>query len=468
MIRLSHRVRTSLLLCAILFGWTCWSSAGHGAEIEFLSGNKVECKVLSKDTETVTVEVTMGGQTIKRTYKLNTVHAVTINNKRYVINEKTVGGKSGESSPGGSKSGGGTSGGPSGSSASGKASAGGATLRPKAEVEALINRLGREPPEWFESTPLNYPQSLDLSWPEKPEGGWNNQKNVGQYIWDVINPNPSRWREGVKLMHHLLTLHKDDAAKRTRAMNELGRMYHDLHQDYARAAFWWRQAGADRPGATNHRSTVSLAECYWRLGNRQMAVDALPKQTYSPFIVKLWVDLGDLTRAQQALKSYESAPDNGLDLVLLAIADGYRQAGRPREALAHYERVLAMSTTGNAKGRLERSHGRAQASIEAIKLFDLADVSRVADGVYRSESRGYEGPVKVEVAVKSGRIESVRVTEHKEKQFYSAITDTSTKIVAKQGVKGVDATSNATITSEAIINATAKALAAGAKGSGAD
>ena len=41
--------------------------------------------------------------------------------------------------------------------------------------------------------------------------------------------------------------------------------------------------------------------------------------------------------------------------------------------------------------------------------------------------------------------------------------DTPAKIIAKQGVKGVDATSNATITSEAIINGTAKALASGAK-----
>jgi uncharacterized protein with FMN-binding domain len=43
------------------------------------------------------------------------------------------------------------------------------------------------------------------------------------------------------------------------------------------------------------------------------------------------------------------------------------------------------------------------------------------------------------------------------------MTDTPQKILAKQGVRGVDATSAATITSEAIINATAKALAGGQK-----
>jgi len=55
------------------------------------------------------------------------------------------------------------------------------------------------------------------------------------------------------------------------------------------------------------------------------------------------------------------------------------------------------------------------------------------------------------------------VTKPTEKQFYSAMNDTTTKILAKQSVRGVDATSGATITSEAIINATAKALASGAK-----
>jgi uncharacterized protein with FMN-binding domain len=65
--------------------------------------------------------------------------------------------------------------------------------------------------------------------------------------------------------------------------------------------------------------------------------------------------------------------------------------------------------------------------------------------------------------VQAGRIEEVTVTKHKEKQFYASITETPAAIILKQSVKGVDATSRATITSEAIITATAKALQAGAK-----
>src|SRR5262245_9104490 len=91
-----------------------------------------------------------------------------------------------------------------------KTSTGGGT---RVELDAMIDRLGKTPPDWFKSTPLNYPPSLDLDWPMQPQGGWNNQKNVGQYLWDIVNPNPGRWKEGTKLVHHLLTLHANDPAK---------------------------------------------------------------------------------------------------------------------------------------------------------------------------------------------------------------------------------------------------------------
>jgi uncharacterized protein with FMN-binding domain len=92
-------------------------------------------------------------------------------------------------------------------------------------------------------------------------------------------------------------------------------------------------------------------------------------------------------------------------------------------------------------------------------LFELCDVTKVPDGVYTASSIGYAGEIVLDVIVKAGRIESVQVKRHEEKQFYSALTDTPRQIIQKQGVKGVDAVSGATITSEAILNATAKALA---------
>ncbi|MGZ0173541.1 MAG: FMN-binding protein [Planctomycetales bacterium] len=114
------------------------------------------------------------------------------------------------------------------------------------------------------------------------------------------------------------------------------------------------------------------------------------------------------------------------------------------------------------KPHRKRDKARAEASIAAIRFYTL-DPKNVRDGKYSASSIGYEAPVHVEVVVASGRIESVRISRHREKQYYSSLTDTPEKILKRQGVAGIDATSSATITSEAIINATAKALAGGLK-----
>jgi len=106
---------------------------------------------------------------------------------------------------------------------------------------------------------------------------------------------------------------------------------------------------------------------------------------------------------------------------------------------------------------------RARDSIEAIRLLSASNVTNVRDGAYRSASTGYVSAVEVEVQVASGRLISVEVIHHSEKQFYSSIEDTTSQIMKRNSVQGIDGTTGATITSQAIINATAKALAKGAK-----
>lgn len=328
----------------------------------------------------------------------------------------------------------------------------------RAELDKLIDREGKTPPAWFKETPLNYPKSLDLSWPMKPPPGWDNQKNVGQFVWDVVNPNPSRWREGVKLMHHLLTQHKDDPEKRERAMLALCHMYHNLLEDYARAAFWCRAVGVEKDPEEYARSAVLLAECYWRLGYREEAVKLLAKTPPGLMHATLLGSLGEIDRA--IAMALEETNDDSTGSATLAVADLCRLAGRYPEAIRHYQTVLYINVLEKPlPGWLIRNRNRATASITAIKAIELFDPKKVADGKHVAASQGYEGPVEVTVTMKSGRITDVAVTKHREKQFYSAINDTSAKILKKQSVKGVDTTSNATITSEAIINATAKALA---------
>jgi tetratricopeptide (TPR) repeat protein len=340
----------------------------------------------------------------------------------------------------------------------------GPVTRSPTEIESLIEQVGKTPPDWWDSTPLTYPPTLDLDWPLQAPAPWNAQKNVGQYLWDIVNPNPGRWKEGIKLVNHLMIRHQKDRAKLVRAMNTLGRMYHDLMEDWARAVFWWRMSARYGGGA----DPISLAHCYWKLGSKEMAAETLAQvpfdYTRHGMLIKLWADMGEFDKAL-ALAEQKAAA--GMPTIAyLTAGDTCRLAGRYFEALAYYRKVLAVKEDFGREGDIKKDRERARASMEAIGLFDTLDVGRVPDGVYTADSIAYAGLLYVEVTVRGGRIEGLRVTRHQEKQFYSALTETPAQIIRKQGVKGVDAVTGATMTSEAILNATAKALAGGMRQQG--
>ena len=407
--------------------------------IEFLTGAKVVGEVTSIDKEKklVSFSAKIGERSFDREYPYSKIHAVTYRGKRFVLNAM-------------------------GASAAGPGGTGPNSAKPrsKAEILDLVKQAGSAPPDWYDNTPVEHPKSLDLSWPEPAPGPWDNQKNMGQYIWDIINPNPGRWRSGIRLIHHLMAMHKDDATLRQRAMRALGEKYFIFFQDYARAAFWWQQAGVGFGG----QDSVYLAECYWRLGNQAMAQELLVdperlKPGNNPLraeMIKLWGDMGQLNKALKLTETYLRSGGDAHTALLMA-GDACRTAGRFTDALKFYQRAVDTPDPGN--GRAERNIKRAHANLEAVRLFELSNVSKARDGKHTGTSPAYEGPLTVEIDVSGGRLNKVEVTKHTEKQFYSAITDVPQQIIAKQGVKGIDATSRATITAEAIINATAKALA---------
>ncbi|MEX2215726.1 MAG: FMN-binding protein [Phycisphaeraceae bacterium] len=421
----------ALLLIVLL------ASPAFADSIESLSGTVIQGKIVSRDDKFVVMDVALGGKTVQRKYGLSLIRAIIIDGVREEL-------KPGGNTPApGPRLGPGVNPGPAGT-------------RTKAEIDKLIAEAGRTPPDWFEDTPLNLPKSLDLAWPEKPPGGWNNQVNVGQFVWDVINPNDKRWREGIKFMQQMMDMHKNDNEKRQRAMSSMAGMYHHFFQDYARAAYWWLQA-------KDRTDWVGVAECYFRLGNKAMAMEIVMalrrRPSYPISLVKLVADMGETNLAIEMTADTIKAGSNAADEAMMHAGDACRLAGRFKQAQGYYEKIIAMPDDKNNK----RSKDRARESLQGIKLFDTLDVKKVADGSYKASSLGYEGQVEIEVKVAGGRIDSLRVSNHKEKQYYAALTDTPAQIVAKQSVKGVDATSRATITSEAIINATAKALSGAMK-----
>ncbi|TKJ34260.1 MAG: hypothetical protein CEE38_18310 [Planctomycetes bacterium B3_Pla] len=340
------------------------------------------------------------------------------------------------------------------------------TTRTRAEVESLIENVGRTPPDWYGSTPLNYPRTLDLSWP-KPSGPWNTRKHVPHYMFSVINENPRRWKEGARFMHHVLSVNRDDPEVHQKAFDQLGHCYHDLLGDWARAAFWWRKL--DKYHMNNF---LGLADCYWKLGSKEMAASLLRRirtdSTRYGSAIKLWSDMGELDDALRLAET--SARAGNPSGAYIGAGDACRKHSRYSQAIAYYRKVLAMPMTYtriNGKNQknpiLERNKQRAQTAIDNIKTFETLDLNRIPDGIYTGASLAYVADLAVAVTVQNGRITSVRITEHKDKQYFSALTDTPNQIIEKQGLRGVDATTSATITSEAIINATAKALTSSPK-----
>lgn len=424
-------VRTESLIVFLLCVGVC-AQAAFGEDVAVLkTGSRVSGKVLTYDSASVSIEARVGSRTVTRKYPASQIKSLTVDGVEIDL---------------------------SGIPAD-DASSTGRVNRTQKEILAEIDRVGSTQPDWYDSTPLDYPKTLDLTWPEKPVGTWDSSKNVGQYIWDRINPNPGKWREGVRLTHHIL-LSTQDKALQQRAMLTLGGMYHNLLQDYARSAYWYQQAGIDKAPSNRPQAGLHLATCYWQLGSKPMALAMLKSMSSKPYgAIKL---LGDLGETKDALEMAERFSKSGEACVCFLYAgDACRVAGRLKDAEDYYRKAIAAIKPDEAdRPHCQRDKARAESSLAAIEFYTL-DPKQVKDGTYTSSSIGYEADVKVEVVVKGGRIEDVRVTQHREKQFYSSIADTPKRIIARQSFKDVDATTGATITSEAIINATAKALAGG-------
>ena len=426
-------------LC-LFISWATISNALMAQDaVEFLNGTKLEGKLLKIRTQDKNFDFqsVIGGKEVKRTYDYSQVHAVVIRNKRHILTQK-----------------------PTEQTAASSATIGlypaGVTPRSRKEVTEKVEQAGRRLPSWYGTTQMNLPPKLDLSWPLKPKGQWNSSVNVGQFIWDRVNPNAGRWKQGIKLVHECMNKHAHSEALLQRDQQKLGTMYFTLLQDYEHAAYWLQKANS-QPSTP---SGVHLAECYWRLGNREMAMELLSSSRLHFDAIKLFGDMGELDQALRLAERFRKS--NAINEAFLNAGDACRKAGKLELAINYYNDVLTNNAARNEQYK-KRFRDRASGAIEAINLFEKADVSKVADGTYSDSSSAYNGKLDIEIRVGDGRIESLRVTNHKEKQYYAALTDTPNQIISKQSIRGIDGTSGATITSQAIVHATAKALAQGTR-----
>ena len=189
-----------------------------------------------------------------------------------------------------------------------------------------------------------------------------------------------------------------------------------------------------RPRPSVH-SVVGLAKCYWKLGSKPMAVALLrrygmDRNGYRQSI-KLWADMGEIDRALDLCEKLARSPGwRRLDAYLVG-GTVCRTAGRLEKALTYYQKVLTIPERGDQGqvDRIRKSKQRARRSIEAIRLYDALDLSVIPDGSYTGSAIGYKARIDVGVAIRSGKIESVRVLQHKEPQALRSLADVPQQIV---------------------------------------
>jgi len=443
--------------------------------VEMLNGQRLEGEVMGTTPKEVLLKMTMGGRSVQMKFRMEKVHAITVGGVRKIVNEKsgssrptrpTTAGNTGTKGTGaagprpGTEEPGTGKAEPTGEGTEQPGVTGGGKTRTKSEVMALVNRAGKTRPDWWDDVPLNYPQTLNLTWEKPPKGQWNAQKYLGQYIISVVNVNPSKWEGAAKLLHHTLEVNKNDRAKLAMSMERMGHVYCNLLGDHARGAFWWQMA-MKYGLRVGWRTWLGLADCYWQLGSKSLAQGILTRlgedRTGYGSLIKLWSDIGEPRRA--LVLAERMAASDLADVAYRAAGDVCRAQGKYREALAYYQKVLNVPSQGRRAKGIDQNKTRARESIEAVKVFEALDLTKVPDGTYTGSGIGYRGPIRVQVKVGSGKIESVKVVQHKEDWFYTSFTEVPRQIVEKQSLKGVDAVTGATMTSIGILSGTGKALA---------
>jgi uncharacterized protein with FMN-binding domain len=417
---------------------------GTADEVVFKSGARVKGKIVEQTAEHVKIRVPRGSG------------HYTLTVRRRVIESIRIEGEPPTPQPGPSETPG-----PSQTPTAppGPTPAAGRPNRSAAEVRRLVQEAGTTNPPWWDSVELDYPETLNLKW-ERAAGGWQPNQNLGAYLIET-RKRPERWKATVKLLHKVLEINKDDADKRLRTMRELARNYQILLCDYARAAYWWARVKKAAGRRQRLNEIVDLADCYQRLGSRELARKEIGRLSNvisrSGVLIRF---LGSIGLADRAVAMARDRVRRNAypDTALLAAADACRYAGRFDDAVKLYEKVLSISGGG---GGLRRNQQRARAGLEAVKAFKDVKLAELPDGTYTAESPGFRGPVKVQVVVAGGRIESAKVVGHREDWFAAALSEVPRLIEARQGIAGVDAVSGATFTSEAILNAAGKALGGG-------
>ncbi len=141
-----------------------------------------------------------------------------------------------------------------------------------------------------------------------------------------------------------------------------------------------------------------------------------------------------------------------------ALGDLYAEMGDKKSARMHYAKAAGLypkSKQPTGRHLLARRAAKVRAKIDLLDMGAI-ESGKLRDGKYTGDSLAYTGPLHVTVTVRGGRISNVAV-KHTEKIHQNAPQIIPRRIVETQSLK-VDAVTAATVTSQAIVNGTLRAL----------
>jgi uncharacterized protein with FMN-binding domain len=141
-----------------------------------------------------------------------------------------------------------------------------------------------------------------------------------------------------------------------------------------------------------------------------------------------------------------------------AYGDLYAAWGKLDLAKKHYNdaiRIYPTSKPPYGGHLLRRRAGKVQSKLNMLSFGSL-EGRKLKDGTYREKSLGYSGDIHLTVQVTSGRVSKIGV-KHQEKIEQNATVIIPRRIIEKRSLQ-VDGVSGATVTKDAIVGGTFRAL----------
>lgn len=272
------------------------------------------------------------------------------------------------------------------------------------------------PPDWMADQPVHY----DTSQPWKVA-----RKHIRKLL------ARGKMREAMKLTYDYLVVRKVQKDQHEYPM------YLYLGGEYAWAIKIYKEHLKAKGQPHAHESRC-LASCYAEFGEHEKALAALR------------YGLKHLPKPPWGTMAAAGVHDQMGD-VQAARGDKPQAKTHYRKAIAHYRRAKPKY----GRHLLPRRIAKVQSKLDLLER-EAIDLAKLRDGVYRGKSLGYVKDVWATVTLKAGRITDIKV-QHQENIEQGATRIIPKRILAAQGLD-VDAVTGATVTSQAIVEATYRAL----------